>query len=82
MKEIFEIGLTCHRCMNLKNKKVIVGTLVSQQYIPPKELFEFLHGYELKGAFLFCNDCKKEVRKQFKVEMDKEGPPSYEGEEV
>ena len=80
MTEIFEIGLTCHRCRNLKKKKVQIATLVSQQYIPPKGMWNFFHNYGRKGAFLFCSDCVKEERKQFK--MDEEGPKLYRGEDV
>jgi hypothetical protein len=80
MAEIFEIGLTCHRCQNLKKKRVQIATLVSQQYIPPKEMWDFFHNYEHEGAFLFCTDCVKEVRKQFK--MDEDGREIYRGEDV
>ena len=80
MAEIFEIGLICHRCRNLKKKRVQIATLVSEQYIPPKEMWDFFHNYRHKGAFLFCMDCLKEVRKQYK--MDEEGPQLYRGEDV
>ena len=80
MGEIFEIGLTCHRCRYPKNRRVLIATLVSQQYISPKEMWNFFHNYEHEGAFLFCMDCMKEIRKQFK--MDEDGPQTYRGEEI
>ena len=80
MVEIFEIGLTCHRCMTLKKKRVQIATLTSQHYISPTDVYDLFNRYMHEGAFLFCMDCTKEVREQFT--MDEGGGHVYRGEEV
>ena len=80
MDEIFEIGFNCHRCRRLKNKRTQIATLVSEQYIPPKELWDLFHKYEHRGAYLLCTNCLKEIKKEF--HMHEDGPEIYRGEDV